>query len=87
MTVFNLDKLHATASDAQGAIRLLPHRCHHLQQVLKDHHFLLQCIDNSLFKGAPMPYHVRGHAENVNHIKTVRDCLVSIGPKMTGATG
>ena len=61
MTVFNLDKLHATASDAQGVLKLLSHRRHHLQQVLKDHHFLLQCIDNSLFKGAPMPYHVRVH--------------------------
>jgi hypothetical protein len=24
---------------------------------------LLQCVDNSLFQGAPMPYHVRVHAE------------------------
>jgi hypothetical protein len=46
MTVFNLDRLRATASDAQGVLKLLPNRRHHLQQVLKDHHFLLQCIDN-----------------------------------------
>ena len=63
MTVFNLDRLHATASDAKGVLELLPNRRQHLQKILHDHHFLLQCIDNSLFRGAPMPYHVRGHAE------------------------
>ena len=63
MTVYNLHRLHATASDARGVLELLPNRRQRLQKVLHDHHFLLQCIDNSLFKGAPMPYHVRGHAE------------------------
>ena len=62
MTVFNLDRLHSTASDAKGVLELLPNRRQHLQKILHDHHFLLQCIDNSLFRGAPMPYHVRRHA-------------------------
>ena len=75
MTVFNLEKLHATASDAQGVLKLLPNRRQHLQKVLHDHHFLLQCIDNSLFKGAPMPYHVRGHAERRKPQKDVNGLL------------
>ena len=30
---------------------------------MKDHHFLLQCLDNSLFRGAPVPYKVPSHFE------------------------
>ena len=63
LTVFNLDRLHSTASDALGILKLLPNRRNHLHRVLHDHHFLLQCVDNALFQGAPMPYHVREHAE------------------------
>ena len=63
VTVLSEGRLHATGSDAQSVLDLLPGRRQRLQQVMKDHHFLLQCIDNSLYRGVPMPYKVPSHAE------------------------
>ena len=62
-TVFSGGRLHATGSDAQAVLKLIPGRKQRLQQVMKDHHFLLQCIDNYLFQGAPIPFKVPSHAE------------------------
>jgi hypothetical protein len=64
LTVYAEGRLHATGSDAQSVLDLIPGRRQRLQQVLKDHHFLLQCIDNSIFRGAPLPFKVPSHVEN-----------------------
>ena len=49
-------RLHATGSDARSVLDLLSGRRQRLQAVMKDHHYLLQCVDNSLHKGAPTPF-------------------------------
>ena len=56
--------LHDTGSDAQAILKLLPKRSRILQTVTRDHHYLLQCVDNSLHKGVRTPYHVKGHPES-----------------------
>ena len=56
--------LHDTGSDAQSILKLLQKRSKILQTVTRDHHYLLQCVDNSLHKGVRIPYHVKGHAES-----------------------
>jgi hypothetical protein len=62
-TVLTEGRLHATGSDAKSVLDLLTGRRQRLQAVTKDHHYLLQCVDNSLHKGAPLPFHVRSHVE------------------------
>jgi len=52
-TVLSGGRLHATGSDAQAVLNLIPGRRQRLQQVMKDHHFLLQCIDSRIFEQAP----------------------------------
>ena len=42
---------------------------------MKDHHYLLQSIDNSLFHGAPMPYKVPIHVERHKPLKDAHGCL------------
>jgi len=56
--------LHDIGSDAESILNLLPKRSRLLQSVARDHHYLLQCVDNYLYRGARLPYHVRGHAES-----------------------
>lgn len=75
MSVFNLDKLHAIGSDAKSVLQQLEHRRQRLQNVFHDHHFLLQCIDNSLHRGAPMPYFVQSHAEKRKSAKDADGCF------------
>ena len=75
LSVFNIDTIHATGCDAKGVLNSIPKRRDRLQHVMRDHHFLLQSIDNSLFRGAPMPYHVRGHAEDRKPGKDSRGLL------------
>ena len=55
--------IHDIGSDAESILKLIPKRSKILQTVTRDHHYLLQCVDNSLHRGARQPYHVRGHAE------------------------
>ena len=62
------------ASDAKSIIELLPNRRNRLQNVTKDHHYLLQCIDNALHSGARLPYHVAGHAERRKPAKNAQGC-------------
>ena len=68
-TVLADGKLHATGSDAKSVLDLIPGRRQRLQHVMKDHHYLLQSIDNSLFRGAPMPYKVPSHVERHKPLK------------------
>jgi hypothetical protein len=75
LSVFNIDTIHATGCDAKGVLNSIPKRRDRLQHVMRDHHFLLQSIDNSLFREAPMPYHVRGHAEDRKPGKDSRGLL------------
>ena len=62
-TVLADGTLHATGSDAKAVLDLIPKRRGRLQHVMRDHHFLLQCLDNSLFRGAPVPFKVPSHVE------------------------
>jgi hypothetical protein len=50
-------------SDANSIVSMLAGRGKRLRQITKDHHLLLQCIDNSLHQGCPTPVHVKSHAE------------------------
>ena len=50
-------------SDAESVVNLLPKRCKKLNHITKDHHYLLQCADNFLHRGAQLPYAVESHAE------------------------
>ena len=49
-------------SDAQSIVSMIKGRQKRLRQCTKDHHLLLQCIDNALHRGCPAPVHVRSHA-------------------------
>ena len=80
VTVLSKGRLHATGSDAKSVLDLIPGRRQRLQQVFKDHHFLLQCIDNSLYRGAPMPYKVPSHVEKD---KTKKDAQGRLGVNWT----
>ena len=80
VTVLSEGRLHATGSDAKSVLDLIPGRRQRLQQVFKDHHFLLQCIDNSLYRGAPMPYKVPSHVEKD---KTKKDAQGRLGVNWT----
>ena len=62
-TVLADGTLHATGSDAKSVLDLIPSRGRRLQNVMKDHYFLLQCLANSLYRGATLPYKVPSHAE------------------------
>ena len=42
---------------------MLKGRRKRLRQVSKQHHFLLQCIDNSIHNGCKLPLHVPSHAD------------------------
>ena len=74
LSVFNIDRIHATGSDAKSVLQQLEHRRQRLQNVFHDHHYLLQCIDNALYSGAPMPYYVQSHAENRKSAKDSDGC-------------
>ena len=62
-TVASEGRLHATGSDAKSVLDVLTGRRQRLQAVTKDHHFLLQCVDHYLYKGASPPFHIRSHVE------------------------
>ena len=57
------DRLLNIGSDAESIVNLLPKRCKKLSNITKDHHYLLQCADNFLHRGAQLPYAVESHAE------------------------
>ena len=50
-------------SDANSIITLLPHRHHRLKQCMSNNAIPLQCADNCLHNGCPMPVHVESHPE------------------------
>jgi len=50
-------------SDAQSIVFMIKERKQRLRQCTKDHHLLLQYIDNALNRGCSAPVHVRSHAE------------------------
>ena len=50
-------------SDANSIVSMLRHRRKKLCQASKKHHLLLQCADNSIFRGYKLPIHVKGHVE------------------------
>ena len=76
----NERSLHATGSDAKSILDALPKRKARLQHAHKDHHFLLQSVDNLLHQGAPAPYYVRAHAERR---KPKKDGLGRLGKDWT----
>ena len=49
--------------DADSIITMLKSRRKKLRQVFKQHHFLLQYINNSIYNGCKLPHHVPTHAE------------------------
>ena len=50
-------------SDANSIISMLPHRSHRLRHVCADHALPLQCIDDALHSGSPLPTYVESHPE------------------------
>ena len=56
--------LHSTVCDAKSVLDNIPGRRRKLQNIHKDHHFLLQCIDDAIHHGFPVQYHVRSHADD-----------------------
>ena len=50
-------------SDANSIISMLPHRKQRLRQVCNDHILPLQCIDDAIHQGCPLPEHVQSHPE------------------------
>jgi len=63
------DRLLNIGSDAESIVNLLPKRCKKLNNITKDHHYLLQCADNFLHRGAQLPYAVESHAETRKPLK------------------
>ena len=49
--------------DADSIITNIPHRAHRLRQITKDHILPLQCIDDCIHQGCPLPVHVESHPE------------------------
>jgi hypothetical protein len=50
-------------SDANSIISMLPHRRPRLRQVCNDHSLPLQCIDDAIHNGSPLPTYVESHPE------------------------
>ena len=50
-------------SDANSIITMLPHRRLRLRQVCHDHSLPLQCIDDAIYNGSPLPEYVESHPE------------------------
>ena len=55
--------LHAASYDAKSVLKNIPVRRRKPSNLHKDHHYLLQCIDGSLHRGATTPYYVRALAD------------------------
>ena len=74
------NSLHATRCDAKPVLDNIPGRRRKQQYIHKDHHFLLQCIDEAIHRGSPVPYHVRSHAD---YRKPARDARGRLGAGCT----